>query len=464
MIYETKAGGESLPLPSHDMLARVRNPDASMDLIIPIVMACNTPDAELLANIATNAASVADWVAAIPAHGRAVAICGSGPSLSDDLDEVRRLAREGAIVLALNGAARFLATHAIIPDYQFIADARPENINLIGPAAMHIFASQVHPSLFETVDAMLVHVGDDSLQMPEYGADYTIVASHSSVGNVALCLAYVLGFRDIHCFGFDSSHRDGGSHAFDQPMNAGEPTIYVERNGKRYLASFTMRQQAEVFPGVARDLQALGCAITVHGEGLLPDAWNGPPMSEREKYQRLWEMPQYRAVAPGEDCVATFLRRARPWGGASILDFGCGTGRASVRLRQAGLRPILIDFAANCRDREALTLPFVEHDLIEPLPLRAEYGFCTDVMEHIPPEHTETVLANIFDAITGSVFFQIDTQPDRCGALIGEKLHINLRDHDGWRALVSRHGVIVHEECNPGSSIFYVVAVKEKHV
>jgi len=457
-MQETKAAGAIPPLLSHDMLARVRHPQASADLLIPIVMECNTPDDRLLANINANAATAKTWVRCTGAHNGVAVLCGSGPSLGDDIEKIRALARAGAVVFALNGAARFLAGRAIIPVYQFIADARPENVDLLGPASQHIFASQVDPVLFEAQDdAMLVHVGDDRLPQFEHHTDYAIVIGHSSVGNVAMGLAYTMGFRDIHCFGYDSSHRDDATHAFSQPMNDGEPCIALERNGKRYVASFTMRQQAEVFPAVAHELKQLGCAITVHGTGLLPDTYNAIA-SERDKYEALWARDEYRAVAPGEIEVGTFLDVVKPPAGARVLDFGAGTGRASVAMAAAGLNPVLVDFAANARDEAALGLSFVKHDLTERLAVQAEYGFCTDVMEHIPPGDVSKVLSNIFLAAR-HVYFRIDTGEDACGALIGHKLHLSVHDYDWWQRLLAHYGAVRYAENHPGHVVFYVERV-----
>lgn len=456
MIYEEAEGGESLSLPSHDILVRHRNPGASSDLIIPFVTECNTGDEQIMANIVANSALDRVWISQAQAHGGIALICGSGPSLADDLAEIARMARAGATIFAMNGAAIFLARHGIAVDYQFIIDARPENVTLIGPAGAHIFASQCDPSLFDEMPAaMLAQVGADEMEfLPEHHADFAVIMGHSSCGNVAPGLAYTMGYRDLHCFGYDSSHRGGEGHPFKQPLNDGEPLMWLTRNGKRYLTSFTMRQQADVFPLVARDLQLLGCAVTVHGYGLLPDLWNAV-LSEKQKYELMWSLPQYRATAPGEDEVGIFALIARPCDQDTVLDFGCGTGRAGIMLQRAGLSPVLIDFAENCRDTAALSLPFAQRDLTEPLGMWGDYGFCTDVMEHIPPQDAERVLANLFEA-TPCIYFRIDTEADQCGALIHQTLHLNVRSHAEWRDTLSRFGEIVYAREHAGFSRFYV--------
>ncbi len=163
---------------------------------------------------------------------------------------------------------------------------------------------------------------------------------------------------------------------------------------------------------------------------------------EKSKYERLWDMPEYRAVAPGENFAPFFLQQARPPKGSTCIDFGCGTGRGSMMLAALGrLTVTMVDFAPNCLDPELAraceTQPwkfkFLEHDLLKPFALdfRASYGYCTDVMEHIPEQHVEQVLHNILDA-ANKVWFQIATAEDKCGELIGEELHVTVKPASWW--------------------------------
>ncbi len=65
-------------------------------------------------------------------------------------------------------------------------------------------------------------------------------------------------------------------------------------------------------------------------------------------------MPEYRVVAPGEHLAQQFLAQARPRKGASVIDFGCGTGRGALMLAVlGGLNVTMVDFARNCLDDEA---------------------------------------------------------------------------------------------------------------
>jgi hypothetical protein len=260
-----------------------------------------------------------------------------------------------------------------------------------------------------------------------------------------MVLANALGYRVMHVYGYDSSNREDRSHARHQAMNEGEPTCDVTFNGKSYRSSLTMKYQAERFQVVARALKQAGCEIHVHGEGLLPDMFNAPQevLDEAEKYRRMWEIESYRVAAPGETCVAKFLEVVKPEG--RVIDFGCGTGRAAVRMKEAGLDVFTVDLVDNCRDTEALTLPFFKHDMREPFGWFARFGFCTDMMEHIPTESVEVVIKNIMRSAR-KTFFQISTVPDQMGLLIGQPLHLTVRPFQWWRDLFLRLGYAVEWE------------------
>lgn len=176
-------------------------------------------------------------------------------------------------------------------------------------------------------------------------------------------------------------------------------------------------------------------------------------VSEQEKYERMWLHSDYRAFAPGEHAADSFLKVIESTG--KVIDFGCGTGRGSMRLKNAGCDVLLIDFAGNCRDREALLLPFRKHDISKPLDEHAEYGYCTDVMEHIPPEQVDTVLENIF-ACCQKVFFQISLIDDECGAFIGHPLHLSVHPYEWWLRKLRAFGSVDWSFRQTDTAMFYV--------
>jgi hypothetical protein len=187
---------------------------------------------------------------------------------------------------------------------------------------------------------------------------------------------------------------------------------------------------------------------------------------EQAKYVEMWSKPEYRQVAPGEGCAQKFLEVARPKSGSEVLDFGAGTGRGAVMLALlGGLRVKMLDFAPNCLDdfvRESLStqplLSFAECNLVKPIPHVAEYGYCTDVMEHIPTEWVTTVLVNILKSAQ-HVFFQIACEDDSCGVLIGEKLHLTVQPYSWWLDRLQKLGAVIHwSEDHKTHCMFYCTA------
>ena len=116
-----------------------------------------------------------------------------------------------------------------------------------------------------------------------------------------------------------------------------------------------------------------------------------------------------------------------------------------------GMRVRMLDFAPNCLDPEVAQacetqngrLTFQVADLTKPVPADAVYGFCCDVMEHIPTEDVATVLRNIL-ASANHVFFGISTVPDELGALIGEPLHLTVQPAAWWVKQLTELGAVVH--------------------
>lgn len=200
---------------------------------------------------------------------------------------------------------------------------------------------------------------------------------------------------------------------------------------------------------------------------IAPDADLQRRLAERAKYEKMWAFEQYREVAPGESAATLFLSQARPKAGSEVIDFGAGTGRGALMLALlGGCKVTMLDFAENCLDedvRNALTtqshvLSFQLHDLNRPAKVSAQYGYCTDVMEHIPPQDVDRVLRNILKAAQ-HVFFQISCTDDVCGALIGEPLHLSVHPYAWWLNKLQELDCTIHWSRDDGHTcMFYVTA------
>ena len=441
-----------------------QNPDATEGLALSVAILPNTPEDEIKANIEANS-NYPKWLAAKDPHDKKAIMIGGGDSINDHIEDIRKLQDKGGVVFAMNAAALWAREHRINVDYQVIVDAKPETATLVDHHAdCHLFASQCSPETIKQAENLILwhlDIGNiETILPPERvkQGGYVIVGGESTVGTCALCVAYTQGFRDLHVFGYDSSYRDGKSHGYDQDINKTMPTTTVKWAGKEFQVSIAMKHQAEKFQVYAQALKSMECKIHVYGEGLLQTIYNTPTknLTEQEKYQLMWQYDSYRNVSPGEQVVDLFVNEfmEKIASEGRIIDFGCGTGRAGVKLKEKGFEVVLLDFTDNCRDDEALNIPFIQWDLTNPIPIRSEYGLCTDVMEHIPPEDVETVIKNIMDS-ADKVLFQISTVDDVMGDLINAPLHLTVQPHDWWKKQFKDYKI--QQARNMGiASIFYV--------
>lgn len=176
---------------------------------------------------------------------------------------------------------------------------------------------------------------------------------------------------------------------------------------------------------------------------------------EKKKYEDVWNHPEYRVVAPGEDSTLTFLAQSNAQKGDTVIDFGCGTGRGAQSLKDSGLKVVGVDFASNCLDPQ-VDIDFVEADLTQRIPVSAKYGYCTDVMEHLPENTVYTVIRNILDSAT-LVFFQISTVDDVMGVLVGAPLHLTVKPFSWWKEAFENCGAKIIWSADLGEAVqFYV--------
>src|SRR5690606_15424539 len=186
-----------------------------------------------------------------------------------------------------------------------------------------------------------------------------------------------------------------------------------------------------------------GCDLQVQlfADGLLPAMLRAAQQpateeSERLKYEQIWEVDDYRRVSPGAAEVGDAIRLLDIGIGASVADFGCGTGRATQRFIELGCRAVGVDIASNCLEED---VPFVQAALWDAAKLpRVEYGCSVDVLEHIPPEKVEATLRAIHDACTVGVYLNIDTIPDSYGVRIGKRLHLTVQPAPWWEEQLRR--------------------------
>ena len=232
---------------------------------------CNTEREKVAANIRSALARGLPEIGEADAHDGHAVLVGGGPSLKNSLGEIRWRAGLGQKVFALNGAARYLHEQGIRVDCQVILDARPANAQFILDKPCFL-ASHCDPSVFDAAgaNATVYHVNTEGIVEAMNGRQADLISTGSTVGMIAMGIAYFLGYRNLHLFGYDSSYTDE-HHAYPQPLNDDDAVIEAEAGGRKFRCAPWMVLQAQQFQALVPQLTEQDCVITVAGDGLLPN-------------------------------------------------------------------------------------------------------------------------------------------------------------------------------------------------
>ena len=156
--------------------------------------------------------------------------------------------------------------------------------------------------------------------------------------------------------------------------------------------------------------------------------------AERAKYDSAWSLAEYRRHSPGATVHEAFLTITGARARSTVVDLGCGEGRGGLALEAAGLRATYVDIVSDQLSE------LVNRDRFIQCPLWGnwargglwDYGYCVDVMEHVPPEFTMLVVDRILTHCRHA-FFHIALTADRLGILVGEPLHLTVASFAWWR-------------------------------
>lgn len=255
-----------------------------MNEIVPIIFlnGRNVTNEQVIANIRANAGRDLPCI-----DYSMICVCGSGPSLKDHVETIRKRVARGFRVAAVNGAYKFLLEHDIVPDYFFMVDARQGmNLHFVEnphPNTLHVIASQCHPEIFDALEGYRVALwqvdnykgAGDAIR--ELAPKATIFGGATNVGQSSLVPLALMGYRIMHLFGFDGPIRSDApleeapkQHAFLQAQNDAEEKVEVFFEGERFIGTGTNAHDANAFVDRYNLVKSLGVKMEVYGDNLLP--------------------------------------------------------------------------------------------------------------------------------------------------------------------------------------------------
>lgn len=188
---------------------------------------------------------------------------------------------------------------------------------------------------------------------------------------------------------------------------------------------------------------------------------------ERTLYRDVWaSLEAYGEHAPGEHYLPLFLQMVGDRRG-TVLDAGTGSGKGAVALARAGFDVRLCDVTPEGLVPEAKGLPFYEACLWSSLAdvtrnfgtwgrQRADWVYCTDVLEHIPPQFTMLAIDQMLRVARHGLFLSVSFAPDNFGVWAGVALHQTVQPFTWWRDALREVGELVEARDLVGTGVFLV--------
>jgi hypothetical protein len=219
------------------------------------------------------ARSLPTCIKRVARRGR-VAVVASGPSAADYVDLLKAWDGE---VWGVNGAFAWMMHRGIRPTAFIGLDPEPilkDYLINCPDDATYYLASQVHAEVYDHLASKNVRVwypADDQVKYP-FGA-HLVFGGTTCLGR-APNLAYMLGYREVHIFGCDSSFTDR-SHVYGGHGDIPAGSFPIEMHGQTFITTRQMLQQSCDFCEQMVEWARPGgdgsapLSVSLYGEGLL---------------------------------------------------------------------------------------------------------------------------------------------------------------------------------------------------
>lgn len=222
-----------------------------------------------------------------------IGLVGGGPSVKGQLDKIREFQFAGFPIIACGSSHDFLMSNGIIPEYCTLCDPDPITAKYITKHNIYtkyLVALSCDNVVFDTLSSRKVYVwhcrSDEAApKLKDYVEKfgYVQILGGCTIGLRSISIALVLGYSNLHLWGYDSCMGISGEHhAYDfstdkeevgqtYPIRFGD--LKEDRpveGGKCYTCSGYQVAQVVHFQELLKTHSNM-FVPTFHGEGLLPD-------------------------------------------------------------------------------------------------------------------------------------------------------------------------------------------------
>lgn len=262
--------------------------------LLEIRAKCVYEDEQLLDHLRSASARPIPHFSPSPQHDHEIALCGAGPSIKDQVETIRSLKEAGVFVMAIKSAHDFLIGHGIIPDVAIMVDPQPHIKKCFQKKRddiVYMVASQCHPEIFDYFKdnkVVLWHLLTGKEGEKEVFNKEIALGGGSTSGMRGMTLAWAMGFRKMHMFGYDSSMPPNSRQLKIDGSEIGEKEPFkLWIDDREFISNPAMSAQATEFEKVMNSFKGQ-IQVRLYGDGAiphiaasrikrgLPDVVNGP--------------------------------------------------------------------------------------------------------------------------------------------------------------------------------------------
>lgn len=243
------------------------------------------PNEDILANIKENLRQITHWVDYCKPHEESVVICSAGQSLSKE--DILPWIEKGAKIVTVKHAIDRLKQWGIKPWACVLLDPRQHVEDFVKSPdsdVIYFVASMVSPNVVKVLldngckvigYHAFVNAGEGELLAKEAGAGTMMISGGSATATRSIgLLAECLGFKDIHCYGYDLSYGEKpdmtkkNTDGTDKYME-----VTLEANGDKNKVEYRKFWTEGQFLAQAQELRDMykmekDFKITVYGDGI----------------------------------------------------------------------------------------------------------------------------------------------------------------------------------------------------
>lgn len=212
-----------------------------------------------------------------------IVICSAGPSLSEHIEEIKRLQANGAKVISVKHAIDTLKRHKVKPWAVVLLDPREHVEGFVqkpDPDPIYFVASMCNPNVVKTLNAnfckvvgyhALVNAGETQDMIP---ADLPIGGGSATATRSIALFADMFGYKRFHLFGYDLCYpqkpnmeektEDGQLKYME--LNLGTYTYSNKYVTRTFWTEGQFLAQSNEIKALCKDRKDLN--ITVYGDGM----------------------------------------------------------------------------------------------------------------------------------------------------------------------------------------------------